>query len=395
MLVFFASIIVVTMKKLTLALTTIILSSCTGATPSGESPHSASSNPIRIGYIGPITGDASSFGADTLNGARMAIEEVNASGGIDGRPVSLIAEDGRCDGPTSEAAAEKLTSIDQVVGIIGGHCSSETLAAAPVVEEASVPLISPISSSPDITHAGDFVFRVYPSDALKGKALARYFDSKQFKRVAVISENTDFCLGVKNVAVAALTEGTECICDEVVAPGTKDYRTALTELNKKEFDVFLANGQSPTTVAAMATQMRELGLTQPIVSTDAADSVTLGHIARDAVEGLRALSVPSLSPDDPHAREFMNTFDGKYRAPEVGYFFAALSYEATKILLEAISEAGTDGKVLRDELYVHSGYETLVGTISFDEYGDVKGIPFALKEFQGGELVEVERIPLE
>lgn len=376
-------------------LAALILSSCTGSSLSDESTHDSASETIRIGYIGPITGDASSFGADTLNGARMAVEEINESGGINGKMVSLIAEDGRCSGSDSEAAAMKLTQLDGVAGIIGGHCSSETLAAAPIVEEAQIPMISPLSSSPDITHAGDFVFRVYPSDALKGKALARYFDDSGFKRVAIISENTDFCLGVKDVAIAALADDTECICDEVVEPGTKDYKTALIELNKKEFDVFLANGQSPTTVAAMATQMRELGLEQPIVSTDAADSVTLGHIARDAVEGLRALSVPSLSPEDPEATTFINTFDGKYRTPEVGYFFAALSYEATKLLLAAINEVGTDGETLRDELYAHPGYETLVGTISFDEYGDVKGIPFALKEFQDGKLVEVERIPLE
>lgn len=383
------------MKKLALILTTLLLSSCTGATPADEVPHGSSPDTIRIGYIGPITGDASSFGADTLNGARMAVEEINASGGINGKLVSLIAEDGRCSGSDSEAAARKLAQLDGVTGIIGGHCSSETLAAAPIVEEASIPMISPISSSPDITHAGDFVFRVYPSDALKGKALARYFDDKGYKRVAIISENTDFCLGVKEVAINALAPDTECICDEVVEPGTKDYKTELIELNKKDFDVFLANGQSPTTVAAMATQMRELGLEQPIVSTDAADSVTLGQIAHDAVEGLRALSVPSLSSDDPAATKFINTFDGKYRAPEVGYFFAALSYEATKLLLEAIDEIGTEGTAIRDSLYAHPGYKSLIGTISFDEYGDVKGIPFALKEFQGGELVEVERIPLE
>ena len=350
--------------------------------------------PIRIGYIGPLTGDAVSFGVDTVNGAKTAVEEINAKGGINGRQVSLIAEDSRCNGTDAASAAQKLINIDQVVAIIGGQCSSETLGAASIAEAASVVMISPVSSSPDITHAGDFVFRVYPSDALKGQALANYFAKEGYKNIAVISENTDFCIGVHDSLMHALKPGMSFAFNEIVEPGTKDYRTLFTRLKGQTFDVFLTNGQSDTTVAAMVTQFREAGLTQPIIGTDTADSVTLGQIAKDAVEGLRALSVPSLSESDPKSGPFIQAFRKKHGEPQVGFFFASLAYEATRLLLDIMRTAGTSGPTIRDALYHHPGFNSIVGTLTFDKNGDIRGIPFALKEFKNGTLTEVERIPI-
>ncbi len=350
--------------------------------------------PIRLGYIGPLTGDAVSFGTDTVNGARLAVEEINAAGGVNGRMVSLIAEDGRCNGADAASAAQKLVNIDKVVAIIGGQCSSETLGAAPITEAAKVILLSPVSSNPDVTHAGEFVFRVYPSDALKGTALANYFSTSTFTKIAMISENTDFCVGIHDSVKNALKGDSALVFDETVEPGTKDYRTLFTRLKDMEFDVFLANGQSDSTVAAMVQQMRELGLTQPIVGTDTADSVTLGQIAKEAVEGLRALSVPSLSKNDPVGGPFVQKFEEEYGTPQVGFFFAALSYEATRLILDTMRTVGTEGPALRDALHALSGYNSIIGTMTFDKFGDIQGIPFALKEFKNGVLSEVERIPL-
>ena len=184
------------------------------------------------------------------------------------------------------------------------------------------------------------------------------------------------------------------VFDESVEPGTKDYRTLLTRLKESEFDVFLANGQSDTTVAAVVEQLRALGLKQPVIGTDTADSVTLGQLAKEAVEGMRALSVPSLTASDPRSGPFIRAFEGKFDKPKSSLFFAALSYEATRLLLETLESAPKDGKALREALENHTGYDSVVGTITFDTNGDIRGIPFALKEFQNGQLVEVERIPL-
>lgn len=372
-----------------------LLTGCTASLLQKKTTETQSNEPIRIGYLGPITGDAAGFGADTVNGARMAVEETNAGGGVNGRLVSLIAEDSHCSGTAAASAAEKLIRIDGVSGIIGGGCSSETLASAPIAEQYGVPMISPLSSSPDITYAGDYIFRLYPSDANKGLVLAKYFEQKKHKRIAILSENTDFCVGIRNATERGFTSGASFAFNETVDPGTKEYESVVKKLKATDFDILIANGQSPLTIAAMVKEVRAQGIKQPIISTDAADSLTLGTLARDAVEGLLVLSVPSLTKEDAQCGAFVQTFTEKYGKPEIGYFFAALSYEATKLLLETIRSAGTNGAAIRDALYKSTGTCGVTANARFDEYGDVHGIPFALKEFRGGELVEVERITLE
>ena len=150
-------------------------------------------DPVKIGLITPLTGEVASIGADVLHGAEIMLEEINSAGGINGREIKLIAEDGRCAGADAAAAAQKLINVDQVVAIHGAGCSSESLAAYPIAEAAQVVIVSPSSSSPDLTHASDFFFRTYPSDDLKTTAMTQYFKENEFEKVAIISENTDFC----------------------------------------------------------------------------------------------------------------------------------------------------------------------------------------------------------
>ncbi len=360
-------------------------------TTSTGSGTSAATDTIKIGYVGPLTGDIPGLGADTLNAVKMAVDEVNTQGGINGKQVEIIAEDGRCESGDAVAAGQKLINVDHVVAIIGGICSSETLAVAPLADAAKVVMLSPASSSPKVTDAGDFVFRNYPSDALKGKALGNYFKQAGYTKIAIIGENTDFCQGIRDSVKANLAPGASVVFDESVDQGTKDFRTLMTRLKKTKFDVFLANGQSDATVAEMAKQMRGLGMKQQIIGTDTSDTVNLGKIAKDAVEGLKPLSVPSLSSDDP----FTKAFTAKYGDAQFGIFFAALTYDATRIILQTMQTTGTDGEKIRDALYAMPPYKGAAATISFDKNGDVKGIPFAMKEFKGGVLEQSELVPID
>ncbi len=348
---------------------------------------------IRIGFIAPLTGDLYSAGNYMLNAARIAVDEVNANGGIDGKKVELIAEDGRCNGADAASAAQKLVNVDEVVAIVGAGCSSETFAAAPIAEAAKVVMISPLSSSPDVTKAGDYIFRNYPSDGLKGKALGTFLSKAGYKKLAIIGENTDFCQGIRTSVKKDLPAGTTVVFDEVVDQGTRDYRTLMTRLKKVDFDVFLANGQSDAAVAEMAKQMRALGMKQQIVGTDTADSANLGKIAKDAVEGLKPLSVPMLDESGEKSSAFAKVFRQRYDEPKFGMFFAALTYDAAHLLMQQIAKDGT-GEKLKDGLYKVPSYEGVSGTFHFDANGDVIGIPFAMKEFKGGELQQSEVIPL-
>ncbi|MBI1934526.1 ABC transporter substrate-binding protein, partial [Candidatus Peregrinibacteria bacterium] len=166
-------------------LSTLLLTAC-----------KASGDTIKIGFIGPLTGDAAALGKDILNGTQIAVEEVNANGGINGKQVQIITEDGRCSGSDATNAAQKLINIDHVVAIVGGSCSSETLAAAAVAESAKTIVMSPSASSPDITQAGEYIFRVYPSDAYKTTAIVKLFQERKYKKIALITENNDYAVAI-------------------------------------------------------------------------------------------------------------------------------------------------------------------------------------------------------
>lgn len=360
---------------------TLVLSSCQ------STPKAADTGPIQLGLIAPLTGDIAAIGKDMLNGTQYAVDAINAAGGINGRTVKLIAEDGKCAGNEAANAAQKLVNVDHVVAIVGGLCSSETLAAAPIVEAGQVPLVSPGSSSPDVTKAGKYVYRNYPSDALKTTAMAKYFGQKDWKKVAIISENTDFNQSFRQGLSRALPTDSVAF-DEVVEPGTKDYRTVLGRLKNTEFDVFFPNGQSDSTIAMMIQQFRQLGFTQPMIAHDAADSLTIDTVAPEASQGFMLISVPTSGEGTDFEKEFM----AKYGTPKSSIAWAAQSYDAANVLMAAIRSNGTAGADIKSALDSMPSYTGVVGNFHFDSNGDVIGIPYALKEHRNGKISKLEEI---
>lgn len=343
--------------------------------------------PIKIGFLGPLTGDAAPYGVDMLNGTKMAVEEINAAGGIKGRMIELIAEDGRCTGADAASATQKLVNVDKVVAILGGGCSGETLAAAPIAEAAGVVMISPLSSSPDVTMAGDFIFRNYPSDALKTKAMAAFLREEGLTKLAMISENTDFAQAFRASLKKDFGEE-NIVFDEVVEPGTKDYRMLATRLKDVDFNIFFPNAQTDAAMAAMMQQIREQGLTQQAISHDVADSVTLAELAPEAVEGMYIVNVPTAG----EGGDFQTKFDQKFGGAQATIAFAAHAYDAMGVLAKAIEAAGANGTAIKDHLYSMTPYDGVVGKFSFDRNGDVVGLSYSLKTFREGKIEKVKDI---
>ncbi|TSC58416.1 MAG: branched-chain amino acid transport system substrate-binding protein [Candidatus Peregrinibacteria bacterium Greene0416_19] len=345
---------------------------------------------IKLGYIGPLTGDAASYGKDTLNGVLFAVEELNAAGGINGKKVEVIAEDGKCTGADSASAAQKLVNVDNVSAIIGGQCSGETLAAAPIAEAGKVVLISPFSSSPDITQAGEYIFRDYPSDALKTKAIARFFAEKGYKKVALITENTDFASAFRTSLTKDLGEDA-IVFDEMVDPGTKDFRTLMTRLKKVEFDVFFPNAQTDAVMAAMLQQLREQKLAQPVVSHDVGDSLTLPEIAKDAVEGMYVINVPAFGEGTGFEAKVIQT----YGKPQATIAIVAHAYDATMVVADAMKAGAMNGTAIKDALAALTNHVGIIGDFHFDVNGDVVGVGYVVKQHQGGKIVKVQELSLD
>lgn len=362
-------------------LLSLALVACGTATP-------AENEPIKIGFIGPLTGEAASYGTDVLNGIRLKVDELNASGGVNGKQIQLIAEDGRCTGVDAASAAQKLINVDKVSAILGGQCSGETLGAAPIAEAAGVVLLSAISSSPDVTTAGTFVFRNYPSDALKTKAMAAYFAEQGYKKVAAISENTDFCTGFRDSLIKDLGTGA-LVFNETVEPGTKDYRTLVTRLKETDFDVFFANGQTTASVAAMMQQLREQGINVQAISHDVAQDKTLIDLGGEAVDGFQAISIRGVDENSAFGQAFV----GKNGSAQAALAFAAHGYDALGVLAQAMTAAQAQSVSLRDALAAAT-YTGVIGSFGFDADGDVTGVPYVLWQVQSGAYVSVKDIPV-
>ncbi len=186
--------------------------------------------PIKIGFIGPLTGDAAAYGADTIEAAKIAQDEINNSGGINGRQIKIIQEDGKCQAKDGLSAAQKLITVDQVKFMVTSSCSGELLGYSNIAEQNKVLVLNSLASSPKITTAGDYIFRNDPNDNDGGKQLADLV-TKKYKKVAVITENTEFSQGIKQVFVDTFTRnGGIVVSDEVYAPESTDFRSIVLKI---------------------------------------------------------------------------------------------------------------------------------------------------------------------
>lgn len=339
---------------------------------------------IRIGYLGPLSGNAAAYGVDILNGIRMAVDQVNLQGGIDGQKIEFIAEDGGCSNAVATTAMQKLITIDHVVAVIGGVCNPETLAAAPLAEVAKIILVSPLSSDASITTAGRYIFRMTPSDSVKGKAIGAYIKNAGLQKIAIITENTNFPQIIRESLKTHLPEGVEIVFDEVTPADTKNFRALFQTLQKTDFDVFIANGQTDTTVAEMAKQLRALGMKQQIIGADPADSATLGEFAPDAVEGMKVLSLPVLDESVPAVKDFADLFRRRYETPRQSLYLAALGFDTALVTFDALR--GGPSTTAHDRLNTLKPHTGLTGTFQFDDNGDAIGLAFGIKTFESGEL---------
>ena len=345
--------------------------------------------PIKIGFIGPLSGDAATYGEPISNAVKLAVSDINAAGGVSGEKVEVIYEDGECSGPEAASAAQKLINIDKVRMIVGGICSGELLAMAPITEKAEVIVISPSATSPDVTNAGDFIFRNVPSDSDGGKTLAKIIVAKS-KKAAIISENTDFAQALKNVFAenfAAL--GGEIVASESYIQDTNDFRSILTKIKAANPEVLVVNPQTEIAGGIIIKQARELGITVPVYGNIIMAGSKAAEIAGTYAEGMIFVDAPGLNPDNQESVRFLQEYNTRYGKPTLEFYLGA-AYDEVHILVQAVQNVGTDTQKIRDYLYGLEKYHGVIGTYGFDKNGDLSGIEFLVRKIQNGEVIEVQ-----
>ncbi|KKS70222.1 MAG: Extracellular ligand-binding receptor [Candidatus Magasanikbacteria bacterium GW2011_GWE2_42_7] len=333
-----------------------------------------STEPIKIGFIGPLTGDAATYGVDEKNATALAVEEINNAGGIKGRSLEVIYEDGKCSGKDAATAAQKLINIDGVKIILGGACSGETLSIAPIAEQNKIIIFSAFSSSPDITKAGDYIFRNSPSDLDVAKGYAQFIVSRGgYKNIAIISENTDYAGGVKKVFNEEIARlGGKIVADEVFKQEERDFRTNIAIIKSSNADAIFINPQSGVTGGLALKQIKELGVTTPVFSVFTFGGKDALEAAGSATEGLIYFDIIGLATGKGKA--FADKFTSRFGKIGGNDYDTGARYDSVYIITDALKKCAENTECIKNYLYGMDWYDGTIGRYKFDSNGDVLGI---------------------
>jgi branched-chain amino acid transport system substrate-binding protein len=331
------------------------------------SAHNTASAQIKIGEIDPLTGGIAQFGISCHQGYLLAIEEVNQTGGILGQKIELVTEDDQSKPGQCATVVRKLIGQDKVVGLLGDATSSATLEGAPIAQNSKIPMITPTATNPKITEVGDFIFRVCFLDEFQGRVLARFArETLKAKTAAILTDvKQDYSVDLTRFFKEEFTKnGGSITREQSYSTGDTDFRAQLTTLRAAKSDVVFVPGYYQE-VSLIVKQARQVGLTMPFIGCDGWANQSLLTIGGKALDGCYLTN--HFSPDDPApaVQKFVEKYKSKYGSiPDT---FAALGYDAARILMDAIKRAGSaEPGAIRDALVKTSGFEGCTGTIGFD-----------------------------
>ena len=409
-----------------LLVTALILAACVAPPPAAEAPPAeqapveeapadmsgkvvvAAGGTVRIGGSFALTGPIPDPGLDIRHGAELAIDDLNAAGGLEGFMFELVAEDGACDGTQGTNVGNKFAADETIVAVTGGTCSGETFGLMPILQEARIPFVSPSATNPDITSAGcDVCNRVALSDALQGAVDAGFvFDELGFTSVAVVHDNSDYGKGLAEIFRNNIIDlGAEVTSFEGVQVGDTDFRAMLARVGAAGPQVIFFGGLS-TEAGLIAQQMNEIpGLEgTAFMSVDGAYTQQYLEAAGAAAEGTYISFVAGADSEEMNA-EFDAKYLEKYGASpdELGPFHSQ-SYDSVKLIAAALAAvAAVDGNgnlvIDREELIsaIRSvdAFAGLTGTIKCDSIGECGAGGIQIFQVTDGAFVQVSGFGME
>jgi branched-chain amino acid transport system substrate-binding protein len=322
---------------------------------------------LRVGAFMSLTGDTAQYGISALNGIRMAVEEANASGGVAGHRVELLTQDTRSDPAVTEAVVRRFAQESRVHALVGEVVSSRSLAAARVAQEERVPMITPSSTSPEVTAQGDYVFRSCYTDPFQGAALARFAArSLGARRAAVLLDpaqrySVELARFIREAFERA---GGEVVAVQEYREGAADFSAQLSEVAAADPEVVFIPGYY-LEAGQLARQAREMGIGAPLVGGDGWDSPRLYEIGGPALSGDFFSTHFSAEDPDPQVQRFVSDYRRLFNTSPDS--FAATAYDATRILLDAAARAHSlDRAAIRDALAETKDFPGVTGTVTFN-----------------------------
>lgn len=323
------------------------------------------SKTIKIGTILPISGQVAAYGSQSRDAMQMAVDEINAAGGVLGKQIELLVEDDENNPEKTVNAFVKLTSKDKIVGLVGAMTSKCTLAITEDAQAKKVVLITPTSTNDTVTDAGNYIFRSCYNDSFQGQVDAKFaWETLKAKKAAILYDITnDYSKGLtQNFTDKFKALGGSVVVSESYSSGDKDFNAQLTKIKAAAPDVLFIPDYY-NTVSLIAKQVRGQGITVPMLGADGWDEIT--NNAGDEVVGSYYCNHYSPEADDTEVKNFVANFRKKYKATPNA--LAALSYDAMVILAEAIKRAGSVEPEKIRAAMTETDRKLVTGKITFDK----------------------------
>jgi branched-chain amino acid transport system substrate-binding protein len=325
---------------------------------------------IRIGFHAPLTGFAAADGKSAVNGAELAVEQINAKGGIKGRKIELVVNDDQARPDQAVPLANKYIG-DGLKIVVSGSYSGPTRASAGVFQGAKIPYISAYAIHPDITRAGNYVFRTSFMGEVQGKAAAKFIgDVLKKKKVVLVTLNNDFGQALSaGFKEAAPKLGVQIASEYTYAMGDRQFGSIVASVKRDNPEVLYVSGYF-FNGGPLVAQLRAGGVTAPIVGTEGFDTHNFIAIAKDAAEGV--MITTSLDRDSklPEMRQFIEDYEKKFKTP--ADMVAASVHTAISVAANALAKAGAeDPAKIREAIAATKDFPVATGRISFNELGEV------------------------
>jgi branched-chain amino acid transport system substrate-binding protein len=345
----------------------------------------------RVGLFIPLTGSQASFGSEALNGAKLAVDEINEQGGVLDHPVNLIVKDTESQTEQVASVVGELIDTEKVVALIGEITTDRTLAAASVAQERGIPLITPSATNEKITAVGDYVFRVCYTDAFQAAMMTKFARSLDADKVAMLFDgNNPYGTSLSNAfKVEFVKQGGSIVAEQTFRAGDVDYATQLNAIKLSNPDiVFLPSYFAEA--AVIIKQARQLAIEVPFLGTDGWDSSELLKFAGQAVNNCYFASHFSSERLSDRAKPFSKSYRAKFQAAPPS--LAALTYDAVWLLADALRRGGsTTSTALRDALAATKDFAGVTGTIAFDQDRNPKK-PGTILRIQDGKFTYLETV---
>ncbi len=365
------------MKKAILIIAILTIAILAGCSTSKET--------VKVGWIGPLTTDLAVYGEPQKQATEIAVSEINENGGINNKNLEMIYEDGQCTPKGAAIAMQKLITVDKVQ-VVMVFCSPEVMGSAPIAEENRVIVFSPFAGNPDITNAGDYIFRNFPSDATSGKKMAEVVNEKGEQKIAILAELNDYAQALKEVFKEHY-EG-EIVIEQDYETDENDFRTVLAKIKESDADALYFIPLNPMRAGNALKQMVELNLDLTLYSNELVAGEEFLNEYKKEVEGV-IYAEPVFDESNSLFQPFKEKYNSRYGSfTGLPPFYYAANYDATYLLAEAIEKNGMDTDKIRDFLYTIKDRQGTAGALTIDSNGDPL-YEYQVKQVKNGELVNI------